>query len=77
MKCLGHVCKCFRRSIDKRLSDVAREVGTTFQNVSAFERGRNNNANIFVWYVRHGLNNGFELFQQYVDLWGDNNGEDI
>ena len=78
MKCLGFVCRCYRKSLDKKLSDVARDVGTSFQNVSAFEKGKNNNANIFVWYVRNGLNEDFNLFRNYIELWGGGeNGADV
>ena len=78
MRCLGYVCRCYRKSIDKKLSDVARDVGTSFQNVSAFEKGKNNNANIFVWYVQNGLNEDFKMFDRFIKWFGcGENGEII
>lgn len=69
---LGATCRRFRKSIDKKLSDVARDTGYTLQNVSAFERGMNNNFKIYLWYANHGLD-------YFVDFTkgGENNGENV
>lgn len=52
---LGEICRNFRRGIGKTLSDVANDTGYTISNISAFERGKNNNAYIYMWYTQHGL----------------------
>lgn len=69
---LGATCRRFRKSIDKKLSDVARDTGYTLQNISAFERGQNNNMKIYLWYVERGLN-------YFIDFTkaGENNGENV
>ena len=69
---LGATCRRFRKSIDKKLSDVARDTGYTLQNISAFERGQNNNMKIDLWYVERGLN-------YFIDFTkaGENNGENV
>ena len=54
-KDLGRLCKQYRERLCKTQSDVAADVGYSKETVSAFETGRNNNAIIFCWYVRHGF----------------------
>lgn len=69
---LGATCRRFRKSIDKKLSDVARDTGYTLQNISAFERGKNNNMKIYLWYI----NNGLDYFVDFTK-GGVNNGENV
>lgn len=52
---LGALCKAYRERLCLKQSDVAADVGYSKETVSAFETGRNNNALIFCWYVRHGF----------------------
>lgn len=54
LKDLGRKCKLFRISKGYRLIDVAHETNYSVQTVSHFERGRDNNAIIFEWYVNNG-----------------------
>lgn len=42
-------------------SDIARELRYVKSNISAFECGRNNNADILLWYIMHGLDIRREL----------------
>lgn len=52
---LGRRCKTFRNELGLLQSDVARETGYSVENISSFETGRNDNARILLWYVKHGL----------------------
>lgn len=56
---LGASCQYYRVSKGMMQIDVANGTGYSIENVSAFENGRNNNAIIFLWYVRQGLNAEF------------------
>lgn len=55
MNTIGKICAKYRREIGYRLIDVAEDTGYTFGNISAFENGRNDNGNILLWYITHGL----------------------
>lgn len=57
LRTLGRICQQYREQLGYFQHDVAEEVGCSKENVSAFECGRNNNAIIFLWYVRNGLTN--------------------
>ena len=52
---VGRTCKEYRESINLYQYDVAKDVGCSKENVSAFERGKNNNASILLWYIAKGL----------------------
>ena len=54
-KTLGKRCKKFRTSLGITQTDVARELGYSLENVSAFECGRNDNCRILLWYLFHGF----------------------
>ena len=61
-KTVGRICKRFRKEkTNLTQSDVARELCYVKTNVSAFENGRNNNANILLWYIMRGLDVRKEL----------------
>lgn len=53
---IGEMCKQFRREHGYLQKDVAIDTGYSFENVSAFENGRNDNGRIFLWYLLKGLN---------------------
>lgn len=55
LKKMGERCRSFRKSIGYRQADVAKETAYSVENVSSFERGRNDNLMIFLWYVDHGM----------------------
>lgn len=55
LKDLGHACQLLRELLGASQVDVARETGYSKETVSAFETGRNNNARVLLWYVRHGF----------------------
>lgn len=53
---VGLNCQEFRRK--KTLCsqvDVAKDLGYSVENISAFENGRNNNMRILIWYILHGM----------------------
>lgn len=54
-KC-GNVCAEFRKSVlNMTQQEVAEELNYSQENISAFEKGRNYNNQIFLWYVKKGL----------------------
>lgn len=53
---IGKKCKDFRLSLEISLTQVAKDVGYTRQNIWNFENGLNHNYRILMWYVEHGLN---------------------
>ena len=56
LKELGQAAKAFRESLGASQIEVATATGYSKETVSAFETGRNNNARVLLWYVRHGFN---------------------
>ena len=59
---VGEICKRFRiEKTNATQSDIARELCYVKSNISAFECGRNNNADILLWYIMHGLDIRREL----------------
>lgn len=52
---IGKSCKIWRRRKGYSQSDVARDTGYSYVNVSAFETGRNDNGMILLWYFLHGF----------------------
>lgn len=65
LKQVGLRCKTYRRAIGFRQIDVAADTGYSVENISAFERGRNDNLEILLWYFDKGMT--------YQHLKGDNN----
>lgn len=56
MQKLGRMCKTYRKhTLKTSQCEVAKDIGVTGQNVSAFERGKNNNARILLWYIERGM----------------------
>lgn len=52
----NELCKKFRQEqLKVTQEDVAKELGYSQENISAFENGRNGNVIIFMWYVKEGL----------------------
>lgn len=59
---VGEICKRFRiEKTNATQSDIAQELCYVKSNISAFERGRNNNADILLWYIMRGLDIRKEL----------------
>lgn len=52
---LGEYCRMTRKNKGLTQDDVAQDTGFTQQNISAFERGENNNAMLLLWYIKYGL----------------------
>ena len=55
LKTIGSAAGDWRREKGITQLDIAIELGTTFTNISAFERGVNDSAMILLWYVLHGF----------------------
>ena len=55
LKEIGLMCQEYRKAMGVYQKEIAQDLGCTTQNISAFERGENNNALIYAWYVHHGL----------------------
>ena len=55
LKTIGRAAGDWRREKGITQLDIAIELGTSFTNISAFERGVNDSAMIFLWYVLHGF----------------------
>ncbi len=53
---VGVQCKEFRKQQGYYQSAVAKDLGYSTENISAFETGRNDNARILLWYLAHGFN---------------------
>lgn len=49
-------CREFRIEHGYTQKQIADDLNYTPMNISAFERGRTNNAKILLWYIEHGLN---------------------
>lgn len=50
---IGTFCAKERRRKGHTQLEVAFAVGFSPENISAFERGRNDNVTIFLWYLEH------------------------
>lgn len=59
---IGYLCKRWRIGNEYNLSQVAEDTNYSQDNIIKFEQGKNNNLNIFLWYVEH----GFEV-KKYLD----------
>lgn len=55
LKTIGNAAGEWRRKNEITQLYIAIELGTTFTNISAFERGMNDSATILLWYVLHGF----------------------
>ena len=55
-KNFGELCATFRKDVLHITQEqVAEELDYSQENISAFENGRNANANILFWYLKKGL----------------------
>ena len=53
---VGKRCAEYRRKVLRTTQrDISRDLGSSVENISAFERGINDNSLIFLWYLSHGL----------------------
>lgn len=64
---LGRMCAEYRKQIGVTQSEVAREVGCSRSNISAFEHGRTDSALIFLWYIKAGC-----FGWRPMSAWGKN-----
>lgn len=55
VKKIGTICKWYRERIEITQREVGEETGYSQRNISAFERGINDNGTILLWYLAHGL----------------------
>lgn len=52
---LGEICKSYRKTLNKKLTDVAHDTCYSVANISKFENNKNYNYLILLWYVKNGL----------------------
>lgn len=53
---IGLNCQEYRRTKTSYTQvDVAKELGYSVENISAFENSRNDNMRILMWYILHGM----------------------
>lgn len=62
LKQIGQKCKQYRESIGYIQTDVARDLGYSVNNISSFENGRNDNAQILLWYFANGM-----MYEDFFD----------
>lgn len=55
MEAVGADCRKLRHEKGLRLKDVAQETGYAVETIQSFERGRNRNVLILLWYLKNGL----------------------
>lgn len=55
LKKLGKICQRYRQEQGVAQTKVAFDTNYSKENVSAFECGKNDNVQLFLWYVYHGL----------------------
>lgn len=55
---VGQKCQEHRKRLGYTQKDVGYQIGYSYENISAFERGVINNLTIFLWYVKHGFDCG-------------------
>lgn len=63
---IGRFCQGIRKEKGKTQLDVALDTGYTVSNISEFERGHNNNAILFSWYI---CLLGDTLLENISSLW--------
>ena len=54
-KKLGKICQRFRREQGYSQTQVGDALHYSHENISSFERGLNDNSQILLWYIYHGL----------------------
>lgn len=55
LEIIGTTCKNFRRGLGYNQKQVASDTGYSVENISLFERGKNDNLKILLWYIKKGL----------------------
>ena len=55
LEIIGRACRDFRILHGVTQYEIAKQVRTTMQNISEFERGRNDSATIYNWYLQAGM----------------------
>lgn len=68
---IGKICRDYRLTIGRSLSDVAGECGVTPGAVSKFETEGRNSFNIFMWYIEHGLDISIAMSENRCVCCGD------
>lgn len=66
MEKVGNYCKSWRIEHGYTQGQIARDCHCSIQNVSIFEKGKNDSLRIFVWYCNHGLKVS-EMYTEVVD----------
>lgn len=52
---IGKQCQLFRYDRGYTQVEIAEDLDYCVENISAFERGKNDNLRIYLWYVLHGF----------------------
>lgn len=68
---IGKRCQRYRQYIRFSQKEVAKDTGYAQTNISAFETGINDNAQIFMWYICHGIPIEYLLTGKESYLYGD------
>lgn len=55
LKDIGNICRHHRERLGITQNQVAKDVGCSVKNVSAFENNRNRSLRVFCWYLFNGL----------------------
>ena len=66
---LAYACGVWRHEQGIRQSRIAEDLDLTSTAVSNFERGKNNNAAVFLWYIKHGFI--VEWYERFLNGKGD------
>lgn len=62
-------CRCFRLLNYYSLRDIAKDLDYQPAIINKFERGLNNNAIVYNWYIQHGYNHKVD----YIKIWCEEN----
>lgn len=66
---IANACGEWRRQNGIRQSRIASDLDVSCVCISNYECGKNNNASIFMWYVRHGFT--LNWYERYLNGKGD------
>lgn len=66
-------CRCFRLLNYYSLREVAKDLDYQPAIINKFERGLNNNAIVYNWYIEHGYNHNID----YIKIWCEENNRKI
>ena len=68
-KRLGELCQKYRKELGFTQEELAKVLNCTRENISMFENGKNNNANILCWYIIHNMLGYEEYKREFVKIF--------